>query len=427
MKKRFLITSALVAMLSVCGCTMLPGEVEIPSEITSTSEKPSYVVDTGSWDAPEQTSEIKEEPPVTLNPEYDFAAHNPNEWQQAYYDFINDLPKSSGADESFMEENQYFLADIDDKFGAYVPELCIRKGTCEADYELEIYTFDTKSGEVDQLVGPGVIGAGHTTFYVGPNGNLYGDWGHMGYQSVTEYSDISGKVTAKEVFSEDLNKKPDDVNYTTMSEIFGEETNECLMLPVSNPAGLIWYLNLPYPTSSEANQADCDQAFTNGLDNTKDIYLVSSSPYFSCKEGWVTVKDLTKPGVLYEGDSNSYMFSNYVYTDVNFDGQDELLLKLTSEKADKDGENQYTYVLLSYQDGIIYGYAMPYLASDGNVYVVHYSVYRNWVVENYGYRSVEGFIFDKNLCTFVYSDQEVKDPEKNTAVVWQQFYQDFGN
>ena len=422
MKKKYLLIPALVAMLSVCGCTMIPGELELPSEVVLTSEEESspYTIEPGSWDAPAKSSEVMEEPPVNISYNYDFSAHNPNEWQTAYYEFLQEMPKSVGDDTSFMSENYYFLADIDDKFGEYVPELCIRTGTCEADYELEIYTFDTKSKEVDQLVGPGVIGAGHSTFYVAPNGNLLADWGHMGYQSVIEFSDISGKVSSEEIFSEDLNGKPGDVDYTTMSEIFGEEMNACMELPVSNPAGLIWYLNLPYPTTTADDRAkfDSNLAFDKCLNNNAEVYVVKSSPYEDCKEGVMPFNDILKPGVLDAYDTHTYKLSTYCYTDVNFDGQDEMLIQITSEGKAGDNDYKISYVLLSCQEGAVYAYSMPYLSTNGNVFVVHYSVYRNWVT----YQTVQGFIFDKDCCTFVYSDQEIKDPEKNTAAVWQTFH-----
>ena len=58
-----------------------------------------------------------------------------------------------------------------------IPELIFQRGTCEADYAINVFTLDSE-GEIKDL---GFVGGGHTSFaYEKDTGDLVLSWGHMG-------------------------------------------------------------------------------------------------------------------------------------------------------------------------------------------------------------------------------------------------------
>jgi hypothetical protein len=58
-----------------------------------------------------------------------------------------------------------------------IPELIFKRGTCEADYQVNVFTLDSEGNIKDC----GLIGGGHTAFGYDENtGRLVMIWGHMG-------------------------------------------------------------------------------------------------------------------------------------------------------------------------------------------------------------------------------------------------------
>ena len=121
------------------------------------------------------------------NPDYYFDIYNrnPSDWQIAYANFLSQFMSehvnNSPDANALYQSSGYFLADIDDAYNTFVPELCIKHGTCEADYDLWVYTYDQTGGDVILLADSYDIPASHTSFAQGPNGDLYAYGGHMGY------------------------------------------------------------------------------------------------------------------------------------------------------------------------------------------------------------------------------------------------------
>lgn len=445
--KKMGIVPALLGAVCLCGCS-LPMKLtppELPEDLNSeivTSEVVSEVLPESGWEKPSdtsgKTSEEKSEKESEKEKDsekdsqkenkkiayqFDFDEHNPNEWQKAYRDFLKTLTPASGADPDVMEIESYFLADIEDRYSEYIPELCVKTGTCEADYQLLIYDYNPNTGEVEELVGKDQIFAGHCTFYVAPNGNLVSYGGHMGYLWVEEYSGFAnGKVNSKTIYEEDINGKPD-VDYKPISEILGDETEAPMSAPVTDDSVLLWYLNVPVPTAS-GDEDDADVAITAALYDNAEVYVVGSDRYYDGETGLMPFHNLKKAGVMDRYSDIEYELNVYCYTDVNFDGQDEMLIRLASKKQTNPGEYHFAYVLLSYQDGVVYAYAFPYLTySQDFLCVCEYSVYHNW----YGDEVFYGFVFDKDRCNLMYSNCKPEDDPKNAeANAWKTFRVDFG-
>lgn len=79
----------------------------------------------------------------------------------------------------------YFIHDIS---GDRLPELFIKTGSCELDYELHVFTYS--NGRVKNV---GSVGAGHTGFSKG-DGCLLCGWGHMGSSSYSKMTLRGGKL-----------------------------------------------------------------------------------------------------------------------------------------------------------------------------------------------------------------------------------------
>ena len=397
--------------------------VELPSdEEIETSELPSTGL-SADWDKPSETEDVV--PGLDMSqfeeedPEYedDFDDHNPNEWQKAYKEFLDDQNDIVAKDPDQLTVCQYFLADVDDTYGSFIPELCIKTGTCEADYMLLIYTYDEKKGEVINLVPADTIYAGHQTFLVAPNGNLCGYGGHMGYLFVNEYSDLSGKVQCEVIYEQNINGD-ENAEYATVKDIFGEDIPYCVMAPATNPALLLWYLNMPVATGIMDDDKQVAAVFDMFMDASgkKQVYAVGCDEYVDSVKGLVTLEELLNGGTdLYS--KEQYLYSEYCDADMNDDGQIERMLKIVNNKG------TYSYILLSLQDGVCYAYVFPYLSLEGNLDICNFSVYHNWF--NEGSESFYGFVFDKDKCVSMYSDTADKDSAdaaKKQAKEWVKMY-----
>ena len=206
-----------------------------------------------------------------------------------------------------------------------------------------------------------------------------------------------------------------------MTQIIGDEMHPLLTFPLDNYAGIIWYLNLPYATADGTkDQAAADQAFSDALYGKIPVYATGDR-FYDGITGKTTMEELTKPQGIGRYNRGGYKLYQYIYTDTNFDGQQEMLIHLKAENKD-DMSN--SYILLSYQDGGVFAYVMPYLSYDGSLTVCSYSVYENWLIESE--RSYIGIVFDKDKMAFIYGDGQVDPGLEVDRTPWNDFETDFG-
>ena len=420
MKKTSILALVTASALVLGGCGIFNPMKLTPPELPSGQavETPS---DEGKGGEPViTTANLK---PVEY--EYDFDAHNPEDWQKAYKKFLEEEVLGT-VDEDFFNTEEYFLVDIDDTYNQNIPELCIKTGTCEADYQLVIFEYDSSKGEVKQLVGPDNIYAGHATFYQGPSGDLYSYAGHMGYLSVYKYTELaSGTPKPESVFTQNVNPEDGEgeiEDYKTMTEIIGDEMHPLVTFALDNYAGIIWYLNIPYATADgTAKQEEADQAFSDALYGNIDVFATGDRFYDGVR-GKTKLENLLKAGGIDSYSKEHYSLYQYTYTDANFDGQQEMLILLKSDSASETGG--WVYVLLSYQEGGVFAYVMPYIDWSGNLTVCAYSAWDNWYSQSSRYYT--GIVFDKDKMAYIYSDGTAPAPKDVETEVWNDFENDFG-
>lgn len=103
-------------------------------------------------------------------------------------------------------ETGYFLHDID---GDGIPELWIKSGECEADYQLIVYAYANGLRQIFQS------DAGHSTFYIYYDGVIQ-IHAHMGYANWDLLTYDGWKIVSNEMYEEDINGT--DHDYSTPNE-----------------------------------------------------------------------------------------------------------------------------------------------------------------------------------------------------------------
>ncbi|MBP5378789.1 MAG: hypothetical protein J6Y64_04530 [Ruminococcus sp.] len=94
-----------------------------------------------------------------------------------------------------MASIEYAFRDLD---ADGIPELILKYGTCEADYQIHVYRFD----EQCELKDLGLIGGGHTSFGYDENtGDFVIVWGHMGAACIEYYKWANGNLEANGDYS----------------------------------------------------------------------------------------------------------------------------------------------------------------------------------------------------------------------------------
>ena len=99
-----------------------------------------------------------------------------------------------------------------------------------------------------------------------------------------------------------------------------------------------------------------------------------------------------------------------------------MLILLKSDSASETGG--WVYVLLSYQEGGVFAYVMPYIDWSGNLTVCAYSAWDNWYSQSSRYYT--GIVFDKDKMAYIYSDGTAPAPKDVETEVWNDFENDFG-
>lgn len=105
------------------------------------------------------------------------------------------LLSANRKDHSAYSNEGYFLFDIDDNG---IPEIWIKSGDCEANFELLVYTYDNG---IKRLYNDD---AGHSCFYKG-YGCVLQIWRHMGYATWYQLTYNRSTITSTEIFEEDIN------------------------------------------------------------------------------------------------------------------------------------------------------------------------------------------------------------------------------
>lgn len=118
---------------------------------------------------------------------------SPRPWVGAYLTLIHNANMEW---DSTLRFNSYSLYDIDQNG---IPELFLKIGSCEADYQMQLYTFDTGSGSARYIT---YLQGGHCVY--GPAetpGQFVQHYGHMGQERIIVYNWDGKTVSGKELVS----------------------------------------------------------------------------------------------------------------------------------------------------------------------------------------------------------------------------------
>ncbi|WP_243136679.1 hypothetical protein [Acetobacterium paludosum] len=119
------------------------------------------------------------------------------QYKDAYKQVVYQLFKDNGAKYGYSQYAcPYSLFDMDSNG---IPELFVKKGDCEANYEYSIYTYE--NGQAKFI---GTTNGGHSGLY-GQSNNSSGElillMAHMGYQQVDEINYVNGVITRNTISS----------------------------------------------------------------------------------------------------------------------------------------------------------------------------------------------------------------------------------
>lgn len=426
MRRGMICLCAGVLAFGLVGCSSIGQMAKLADEAGALVEEKRLEEETAEADeAPTPAQEVQEEaePAESTDEQTDADTASETEieqteeepWQTAYKELLMNLSlgiyeenvplygyESDEAEyEQLIQEGMgvvdgYYLYDIN-KDG--IPELIVKFGTCEADYNGHCYTFD---GEKTVFLEE--VGLGHAGLYTDPenNGVIY-VWGHMGYQYMERRSLEGNGLLMEELFEEDINDDPD-AWYTEVSEIVPgaallTEMRNVEELPVDTYA--VWTENLtrsvPVTTIPDVSR---EELFLQTIYHDGMVTGISADGYGG-STGTCSFEEYLGPNMVSTYADSGMRVLCYAFVDMNEDGQEECVLQL-GDKEDEDAAGLDQWVILNEQDGNVYAYALNYWEA--------YMLLENGTftpAEDTRYYT-EGFriLFDKEQCFTYYVNKD---------------------
>ena len=306
--------------------------------------------------------------------EYEFIP-TPGTWEEAYYNKLQEISDQAVEDPYSLDDGSeypyaYALCDITDDG---IPELIIKKGTCEADYNDDIYTYD--GAGIQSL---GNIWSGHSSFYSNSGNGMYQYNGHMGYGALYYISLVDDEFVYDTILEEsgydDDGNWIEDFEYTDVTAeypgtkyISYEELDNYLLFDMYNG-------ELPkYSFSKDvADEGSADKFYSAVLENDEFVYAVGDG--YMNNVGAINAQSLFEKGVIYNYMSDDAKVVDTLIADVDGNGSYEYVLYL----AEGDSDYISYEAILSQEDGMIFCYLTfsslsTYLTDDG--YFLMYDEY----------------------------------------------------
>lgn len=384
MKKALILLLGIVMSFTLCGCD--------DKEETRTRERrkaePS-VVEEPPVNTPESV-DIEDPDIVTVelvdysDATFDFDSLATEDWQFAYKEVLDkyredraDIEHALGtASESDMSD--YLLGDMT---GDGIPELLIRKGSGEAVYNIDIYTYeDGAAVYIDN------IGAGHTSYYSVPGGEyMIAFWGHMGSSFMQTITIKDGAVVWENLYEEDINNT-DQESYTEPDEIVeGAEYLSfacyCLDVPLISAAGKM-------NTSDGLTDTEVDDIIREAYNNNSDVFPVYVYHFREEPGEPMNFQEFLGTDGANQYGVDTLEIKDTILADINGDGQSECIAGLSDDSL----------VVFSVQGGIIYAYHAEYepfsdiTEANENGFYIHNDYTDAW----------HNIIFNKNEAYFSY-------------------------
>lgn len=293
----------------------------------------------------------------TTEPFYDILYCS--DWQLAYLDKLNEFQKDNMSDPEPIECNSYYLYDIDHNG---VPELILEWGGDDAHRYWEIYTYQD-----DELISMGETPGSHTSIYIYPPDQTVvlvysqGDMWKVDQVTIEEEKIVRKRVDESDPY--DRNYKHDFKSY---EEISGYNLE--IVLPI---------LEYDEDTKNDilyretVDKEEIRQALEETLENKREICIIypKINTFFNKDER--TIQFCT----LDEKLKKDRFVSRVAWVDFNRDGIEECLVDIDQQ------EGNYAILILSYQDGTVYGYYLYdiiYWAVDGDNYYNNGIMYKEY-------------------------------------------------
>lgn len=273
------------------------------------------------------------------------------DWQLAYLDKLGEI----------RENNRIYYADVTDPnskvcpgYHLYdvdydgMPELILSWGRGEASRHWEIYTYQDS-----KIVLVGETSGGHTAFYTYPSKQaILLVYSNGSYWQVDEVTIEDGQMTRKVLDKYDEN-----------------DINSCLDMSNYDKAsagmpGFDIEVDLPILEYDEDAQKDilyweivkedeAEVALKEALNNKRNIYAVQTTRSWLFKDKWIT--DFYILDEIVQGKTEGHRYEDLAVTgiswiDFNQDGTNECLVAIGR------GEKNHAMLILSYQEGTVYGY-----------------------------------------------------------------------
>lgn len=289
---------------------------------------------------------------------------DPAPWRTAYIHVLENAAAAEGPVRQAIREGRelsgeklavyydstcrFALYDID-KDG--VSEFFLHRGTCEADYHVEVYAAE---GDEARLLA--ACSFGHSSLYSCPGENgvvIHG--GHMGGAWMQKLSLVDGEIQSEDMFSEYIVGREWD-GYTPVSDFVpGAEPVPFMQSVTTFPrymaqSAYIYQYGLPIVPGGQPEEAET--AVQAVLEDGAEFYAVPSRPWYDCP-GWTTLAGFCRKGVP-DRFSRRRTVTRFAWVDLDNDGQLECVLCL------EDDEGSSSRLILRFQDGVVYGYSLRY-------------------------------------------------------------------
>ena len=297
-------------------------------------------------------------------------------WEAAYYYKLQEILEKKieeypDGPYSFDDGSGYpYAYSLCDITGDDIPELIIKNGTCEADYNADIYTFD---GEEVQFIDN--IWTGHSSLYSNAGDGMYKYTGHMGagalyYITVENGELVSEKILEESGYDEDGNWD-NDFEYIDVEAAYPGTKYIGIEVDIDNYLYLdVYDGNLPeYSYSECVSDKDSAEDFYMGIcDNDEVIYAVGDG--YMNDVGAINYSALISEGVMYYYMDGDAVVADYLIEDVDGNGSYECILYFSYG----DTDDIHFEGILSEENGVVYCYLIfsrlsTYLTEDGYLLV----------------------------------------------------------
>lgn len=327
---------------------------------------------------------------VTLTDEV-YEYYCKEDWQKVYKDIVAGASNPEDEfDYNMFNLAVYGLYDIDKD---NVPELLVTTGTCEADYQTDIYKYENGSAKH-----AGIIYSGHTQFYTYPDGNgIIQHYAHMGYASALLFKLEGGEIKEEEksLFDDNLNERAEidiDAEYIPVSSVV-PDTEPIMFYSCKYVYGILSF-GEKIVSDSAISHDEFEEKIQNIFEQKDKFYAVKSVSYWESAAngfaGETSLMDIMEDPDALGSTPGERVVKDHFFGDFDDDGYEECLAVLEeSEYKNKQ------LILFTYQNGYIYGYVGT-LLYDAEVEVVDDKIYMS---QYYGcYRL--GYDYCLDQCTY---------------------------